>query len=193
MTRSRGALSRVSPQALQACLVKWTQALCERGAGEVIAIDGKTVRRSHARRHGRGPLHLVRAWATEAGLVLGRVATEVKSNKIVVIPVLLGCLELKEALGTIDAMGCQRNIAAQIVEQGGDYVLPMKGNQAGLHDSLIDFLPPRARTTFGVWRIRTTRRPIAVMVALKCAAAGQVRTWSACRTARIGRDFGVSR
>ena len=71
--------SRIAPQALQACLMKWTQALCERSAGEVIAIDGKTVRRSHDRRHNRGPLHWVRAWATAAGLALGPVATAVKS------------------------------------------------------------------------------------------------------------------
>ena len=94
-----------------------------RSAGEVIAIDGKTVRRSHDRRQGRGPLHLVRAWATAAGLALGQVATEVKSNEIVAIPELLRYLELKGAIITIDAMGCQRDIAAQIVEQGGDYVL----------------------------------------------------------------------
>ena len=90
-------LFRISLQALQACLVKWTQALCERGAGEVIVIDGKTVRRAHDRRHGRGPLHLARAWATEAGLVLGQVATEVKSNEIVAIPVLLGYLTRRRA------------------------------------------------------------------------------------------------
>ena len=132
-------LSRVSPQALQECLVKWTQSLCERGEGEVIAIDGKTVRRSHDRRRGQGPLHLVRAWATTAGLALAQVATEVKSNEIVAIPVLLRYLELKGAIITIDAMGCQRDIAAQIVEQGGDYVLAVKGNQGSLHDSIVDF------------------------------------------------------
>ena len=77
-------LSRV---ALQGCLVNWTQSLCERSAGEVIAIDGRTVRRSHNRRQGLGLLHLVRAWATEAGLALAQVATEVKSNEIVAIPV----------------------------------------------------------------------------------------------------------
>ena len=132
-------LSRIAPQALQACLMKWTQALHTRVAGEVIAIDGKTVRRSHDRRHHRGPLHLVRAWATEAGLALGQVATEVKSNEIVAIPVLLRYLELKGAIITIDAMGCQRDIAAQIIEQGGDYVLAVKGNQGSLHDSIVDF------------------------------------------------------
>ena len=132
-------LSRIAPQALQACLMKWTQALCERSAGEVIAIDGKTVRRSHDRRHNRGPLHLVRAWVTEAGLALGQVATEVKSNEIVAIPVLLSYLELKGAIITIDAMGCQRGIAAQIVEQRGDYVLAVKGNQAHLHEHIVDF------------------------------------------------------
>ena len=142
-------LSRITPAALQGCLVKWTQSLCEHGAGEVIAIDGKTVRRSHNRRQGRGPLHLVRAWATEAGLALAQVATEVKSNEIVAIPVLLRYLELKGAIITIDAMGCQRDIAAQIVEQGGDYVLAVKGNHATLHDSIVDFFATARAHDFG--------------------------------------------
>ena len=172
--------------------MKWTQALYERGAGEVIAIDGKTVRRSHDRRPGRGPLHMVRAWATEAGLALGQVATEVKSNEIVAPPVLLGYLELQGAIVTIDAMGCQRDIAAQIIEQGGDYVLAVKGHQAGLHDSLVELLPPRVRMTFGVWCKRITRRPIAVMVALKCAAGGRVCTWRFREDAsRIRRGHGA--
>jgi len=132
-------LSRIAPQALQQCLVSWTQTLHEQSAGAVIAIDGKTVRRSHDRRRARGPLHLVRAWATEAGLALGQVATEVKSNEIVAIPVLLSYLELKGAIVTIDAMGCQRAIAEQIVAQRGDYVLAVKANQAGLHEGIVDF------------------------------------------------------
>ena len=132
-------LSRIARSALQECLVKWTQSLCDGSAGEVIAIDGKTVRRSHDRRGGRGPLHLVRAWATEAGLALAQVATEVKWNEIVAIPVLLRYLELEGAIITIDAMGCQREIAAQVVEQGGDYVLAVKGNQASLHEAIVDF------------------------------------------------------
>ena len=81
----------------------------------------------------------MRAWATEAGLALGQVTTEVKSNEIVAIPVLLRYLELKGAIITIDAMGCQLDIAAQIVEQGGDYVLAVKGNQASLHERIVDF------------------------------------------------------
>lgn len=132
-------LSRIAPRALQQCLVSWTQTLYEQSAGSVIAIDGKTVRRSHDRRHDRGPLHLVRAWATEAGLALGQVATEVKSNEIVAIPELLGYLELSGAIVTIDAMGCQRGIAEQIVAQGGDYVLAVKANQPGLHEGMMDF------------------------------------------------------
>ena len=91
------------------------------------------------RRSDDGPLHLVRAWATEAGLALAQVATEVKSNEIVTIPVLLRYLELKGAIIAIDAMGCQRDIAAQIVAQGGDYVLAVKRNQGSLHDSNVDF------------------------------------------------------
>lgn len=147
-------LWRIAPRALQACLVSWAQALCERSAGEVIATDGKTVRRSHDRRQGRGPLHLVRAWATQAGLALGQVATEVKSNEIVAIPALLRYLELCGALVTIDAMGCQRDIAEQIVTQGGDYVLAVKANQPGLYDGLVDFFDTtRANDFRGVTHI----------------------------------------
>ena len=132
-------LSRIAPRALQQCLVSWTQTLYEQSAGAVIAIDGKTVRRSHDRRHERGPLHLVRAWAAEAGLALGQVATELKSNETVAIPELFGYLELHGTIVTIDAMGCQRAIAAQIVAQRGDYVLAVKTNQPGLHEGIVDF------------------------------------------------------
>ena len=91
-----------------------------------LSIDGKTVHRSHDRRHNRGPLHWVRAWANAAGLALRQVATAVKSNEVVAIPGLLSYLELKGAIITIDTIGCQHGIAAPIVEQGGDYTLAVK-------------------------------------------------------------------
>lgn len=132
-------LSRISPQALHTCFLSWTQALNVNSDGLIIAIDGKTVRRSHNRREGRSALHLVRAWATEAGIALGQVATEVKSNEITAIPELLHQLELKGAIVTIDAMGCQRAIAEQITAQKGDYVLALKGNQTSLNDAVRDY------------------------------------------------------
>lgn len=101
---------------------------------QVVAVDGKTLRRSHDRGAGKGPLHLVSAWAAESGLVLGQVATDAKSNEITAIPALLELLALEGATVTIDAMGCQTAIARQIVEQGADYVLALKDNHEHLHD-----------------------------------------------------------
>jgi predicted transposase YbfD/YdcC len=144
-------LSRISPHALHTCFLSWTQALNVNSDGLIIAIDGKTVRRSHNRREGRAPLHLVRAWATEAGIALGQMATEVKSNEITAIPELLHQLELKGAVVTIDAMGCQRAIAEQITAQKGDYVLALKGNQSGLNDAVRDyFMTAKAHDFQGV-------------------------------------------
>jgi predicted transposase YbfD/YdcC len=106
----------------------------------VVAIDGKTARRSHDRGAGKAALHLVSAWATARGLVLGQVATDAKSNEITAIPVLLRLLDLEGTVVTTDAMGCQTAIAAQIVEQHADYVLALKDNHPALHE--------RVRQTF---------------------------------------------
>jgi len=115
-----------------ACLFQWTQALHEATGGKIIAIDGKTARRSFNKKSGLKALHLVTAWATESGLTLGQIACEEKSNEITAIPELLKLLNLKGCTVTIDAMGCQKDIAAQIREQKGHYVLALKGNQSGL-------------------------------------------------------------
>ena len=120
-------------QALERCLLKWTMALAEDLAGEVVAIDGKAVRRSLDRRAGQNPLHLVSAWASDAGLVLGQVATDTKSNEITAIPELIQMLDLQGATVTIDAMGCQKDIAGKIIEKQADYVLAVKDNQPKLH------------------------------------------------------------
>jgi len=119
-----------------ACLFKWTQALHEATGGKVIAIDGKTARRSFQKKSGLKALHLVTAWATESGVTLGQVACEEKSNEITAIPELLRLLNLKGSTVTIDAMGCQTAIAAQIREQKGHYVLALKGNQSGLQEDM---------------------------------------------------------
>lgn len=115
-----------------ACLFRWTQALHEATGGKVIAIDGKTARRSFCKKSGLGALHLVTAWATESGLTLGQIACAEKSNEITAIPELLALLNLKGCTITIDAMGCQKEIAEQIRSQKGHYVLALKGNQSGL-------------------------------------------------------------
>jgi len=122
-----------------ACLFQWTQALHEATGGKVMAIDGKTARRSFAKKTGKAALHLVTAWASENGLTLGQVACEEKSNEITAIPELLKLLDLRGQTVTIDAMGCQKEIAAQIRGQKGHYILALKGNQGTLADDMERF------------------------------------------------------
>jgi predicted transposase YbfD/YdcC len=125
-------LSLLAPTAFQACFRGWIESVRTQYEEEVISVDGKTLRRSHNRKGGLGPLHIVSAWASRNGLVLGQCATDAKSNEITAIPELLEVLFLKGCIVTIDAMGCQKKIAEQIIAQGGDYVLALKGNQGNL-------------------------------------------------------------
>src|SRR3954470_15557052 len=126
--------ARLDPAEFQRCFVGWVAAVVgPLGAAEVVAVDGKTLRRSHDRARGQGPLHLVSAWATAHGVVVGQQATDAKSNEITAIPALLRLLALEGCTVTIDAMGCQTAIAAQLIEQGADYVLALKDNQPKLH------------------------------------------------------------
>jgi predicted transposase YbfD/YdcC len=124
----------LDPDELRRCFLGWVRAMVGDIGDQVVAVDGKTLRRSHDRGAGKGPLHLVSAWATASGLVVGQVATAEKSNEITAIPALLKLLALEGATVTIDAMGCQTAIARQIVEQGADYVLALKDNHEHLHD-----------------------------------------------------------
>jgi predicted transposase YbfD/YdcC len=121
----------------QRCFLEWVQAVSVLTAGQVVAIDGKTLRRSHDQRQGKAALHLVSAWATANRLVLGQVATDAKSNEITAIPELLRLLDLKGCIVTIDAAGTQTAIAEQIVAGGADYVLALKGNQKGLAEDVV--------------------------------------------------------
>src|SRR3954451_7132151 len=126
--------ARLDPEEFRRCFVAWVQAVVGDPGQQVVAVDGKTLRRSHDRSSGKAALHLVSAWATTSGVVLGQVATDAKSNEITAIPVLLKLLALEGAIVTIDAMGCQTAIAQQIVEQRADYVLALKDNHEKLHD-----------------------------------------------------------
>jgi predicted transposase YbfD/YdcC len=117
---------------LETCFRAWVASIRQILPEEIVAIDGKTLRRSHDRAAGLAPLHLVSAWATANQVVLGQVATDAKSNEITAIPRLLDLLMLKGCIVTIDAMGCQTKIAEKIIERGGDYVLALKGNQSTL-------------------------------------------------------------
>jgi predicted transposase YbfD/YdcC len=118
------------------CFLEWVQAVNVLTAGQVIAIDGKTLRRSHDRRRGKAALHMVSAWASANRLVLGQVATDAKSNEVTAIPELLRLLDVRGCIVTIDAAGTQTAIAEQIVAAGGDYVLALKGNQKGLAEDV---------------------------------------------------------
>lgn len=121
------------------CLVKWSASLRELSGGSVIAIDGKTVRKSFDTWSGKSAIHVVGAWATEVGLALGHTIVDSKSNEITAIPELIEKLCIKGCTVTMDAMGCQRDIARQIIDKGGDYLLCVKGNQSGLYESLSEF------------------------------------------------------
>ncbi|HEY1941652.1 MAG TPA: ISAs1 family transposase [Roseiarcus sp.] len=136
-------INGLDAELFKACFANWVETLRER-APDIIAIDGKTSRRAHARAKGRAPLHMVSAWAARQRLVLAQQAIDEKSNEIVAIPRLLERLELTGALVTIDAMGTQSDIADQIVARGGDYLLALKANRPVLHQDAVAFFddPP---------------------------------------------------
>jgi predicted transposase YbfD/YdcC len=137
----RRVFQAVCPRALQSCLLQWLRGIRQAApaAGEVVAIDGKALRRTFDRARSLGALHLVSAWATANGLTLGQVAVDAKSNEITAIPQLLELLDLKGCVVTIDAAGCQKDIAAQIVAKEADYVLALKENQPTLYEQVSDY------------------------------------------------------
>ena len=118
----------IDPDAFEACFSAWAQSFAEAFDREVVAIDGQTLRRSFDRGRAQGPLHLVSA--SEQGLVLGQREVDGKSNEITAIPALLETLSLKNSIVTLDAMGCQKTIAGQILERGADYLLVLKANHS---------------------------------------------------------------
>jgi predicted transposase YbfD/YdcC len=142
-------IAALDPELFQACFTGWVEGL-RAAEPDLIAIDGKTSRRTHARSKGRDPLHLVSAWATRQRLVLGQEAVGGKSNEIAAIPLLLERLALEGALVTIDAIGAQTGIAATILRRGGDYLLALKGNRPATFADVETFFadpPPGAVET----------------------------------------------
>jgi predicted transposase YbfD/YdcC len=137
---------RLDPKPFQSCFMQFMRRFAE-GLEGVIAVDGKSLRGSFDRATGKSPLHMVHAWAVGQRLLLGQVATDEKSNEITAVPKLLAMLSLKGCIVTADAMNCQRTTCAQIVEQGGDYVIALKRNQGNLHDDVGDFLEDSDRPT----------------------------------------------
>lgn len=132
--------SRLDPKAFEACFRSWIAALAATATEGVVAIDGKSLRGSFDTASGKSPLHMVSAFSASSGLCLGQVATDAKSNEITAIPALLQTLGLKGCIVTIDAMGCQKEIARQIVvDAKADYILALKGNQGTLHQDVRDY------------------------------------------------------
>jgi len=134
-------------QAFQRCFVEWVAALTKTPA-EVVAIDGKTSRRSGDKKGSKQPLHMVSAFAARQRLVMGQVAVAEKSNEIVAIPALLDMMAIEGAVVTIDAMGCQRNIAKKIIAKKADYIIALKGNQGTLHDDVKVFVAEQKANDF---------------------------------------------
>jgi predicted transposase YbfD/YdcC len=178
--------ARLDPAALLDCLRRWLDALGAAVAGEVVAIDGKTLKGSFDAAAGQNPLHLVSAWACDARLTLGQVAVDQKSNEITAIPLLLELLDLKGCIVTLDAMGCQTEIAAAIRGRGADYVLAVKDNQPGLHEVIHGAFVAHAEGGFAdaaVTRLTTVerrhgrdeRREYVVAAAPRAVAGGRWR------------------
>jgi predicted transposase YbfD/YdcC len=156
----RRVLCLLQPGAFQVCFANWLQSLRAQATEAtgvdkpVLAVDGKTLRRSHDRSKGLGALHSVSVWASEFGLSLGQVACQEKSNEITAIPELLRLVDIQGTIITIDAMGTQKKIAAQIIDSGADYVLALKENQETLHDEVIDYLDEQDQAGFANVTVR---------------------------------------
>lgn len=156
-------LATLKPNAFQSCFENWIKSLRERdnqdaspehSSREVVAIDGKALRRSHDRKNDLGALFLVSAWSVQNGISLGQLATEEKSNEITAIPDLIDNIDVKGAIVTIDAAGCQKNIAAKIIDGGGDFVLSLKGNQGNLHKAVQDWIIAQMENDFADVTVR---------------------------------------
>lgn len=153
--RFNAVLAALVPAEFERCLLSWITALHEVTDGQVVAIDGKTLRRSFDAASSKSAIHLVSAWATANHISLGQTVVDAKSNEITAIPKLLELLELSGSLVTIDAMGCQTEIAQALVTGGADYVLAVKGNQPTLHQGLIDFFLEHLADDFA--RVKVSR------------------------------------
>ena len=144
----RRVLSRLDPEELTRCFISWSGALSDLSGGDLVSIDGKTLRHSFDRATSQATIHMVSAWANANRLVLGQVKVEDKSNEITAIPKLIKLLDLAGATVTIDAMGCQKAIAQDITDQGADYVLALKENHPTLYDDVTVFFDEAQTTEF---------------------------------------------
>jgi predicted transposase YbfD/YdcC len=144
----RRVFAMLHPKQFADCFRTWTESLRQTVDREIVAIDGKTLRRSHQRSKGLGPIHMVSAWARENGLVLGQIKVDEKSNEITAIPELIAALNLAGCIVTIDAMGCQTKIAEQIAAAKAEYVFGLKGNQGTIHGEVKTFMEDAEANAF---------------------------------------------
>lgn len=135
----RRVFGKLKPAEFQRCFWAWVESVQEQTKGEIVALDGKALRGTFERPTDKSAIRMVSAWATKNSLVLGQVKTAEKSNEITAIPRLLRLLEIEGCIVTIDAMGCQREMVAQIVEQKADYCISLKGNQGILHQEVREY------------------------------------------------------
>ena len=140
--------ARLDPEQLQRCLVSWSAALRQASGGKLVALDGKTLRRSHDHARGKNALHMISAWSVDSHLVLGQQKVAGHSNEITAIPALLEMLSVEGCTVTIDAMGTQKAMAEQVQEGGGDYVFALKANQGALYEAVVDSFEQAERTHF---------------------------------------------
>ena len=152
--RFNAILAAIKPAEFEKCLLSWIAALHEITAGQVIAIDGKTLRRSFDAASSKAAIHMVSDWATANHISLGQVVVDAKSNEITAIPKLLQILEISGCLVTIDAMGCQTEIAQEIINAGANYVLAVKGNQPTLHEGIKAFFDDHLEDDFARTKAR---------------------------------------
>jgi predicted transposase YbfD/YdcC len=153
----RRVLARIHPDAFRRAFLAWTGQLRVKSHGEVIALDGKTLRHSFDTLTGQAPLHMVTAWATDNRLVLAQLPVNQKSNEIPAFPALLSLLDVRDCVVTIDAMGCQKEIARQIIDQGGDYLLALKANQPTMEEGVRLFFEDGREHGFGSHPVRGSR------------------------------------
>ena len=180
----------IDPDAFEAGFTKWVGSLADRFEREVIAIDGKTVRRSFDHGRDQSPLHVVSAWASDQGLVLGQRCVDGKSNEITAVPELLDQLALHNSIVTLDAMGCQTAIAEKILARGGDYLLALKGNHRLAHAAVVEHFGQRCFRRGAVKRAdcdafddthgRLVRRR--VFASTEAAALEALSSWPGLRT-----------
>ena len=155
--RFNNVFARLQPEQFEQCLLNWITALHQVSDGQILAVDGKTLRGSYGRGDAKAAIHMVSVWATANHLSLGSRVVDDKSNEITAIPRLLELIEIQGALVTIDAMGCQKEIARTIRRQRADYVLAVKDNQPTLHEAVVSFLGRHLEEDFANWPVRTVR------------------------------------